>query len=242
MQASTFYSFKSSLNSLVAGFPAESVYSAITPLLDLALTESNAQGAYLHSVGPQNAEARLLLWSGLSPIASATPFELQGGIVTTAFSRTAPLVLHENAWEHPAFEPLPEFRKNRFEGAVSIPLLESGQIVGFLNVCRSECVPFKPREFSFLLGLGVPAAALLAASTARLNLQREVEKLSRQLADRKLLDRAKGIIQSRFDWTEEQAYFCIRNLSRRRRTPMRQIAEEVIHTGASQISAEEVVR
>jgi AmiR/NasT family two-component response regulator len=43
-------------------------------------------------------------------------------------------------------------------------------------------------------------------------------------------------------WTEEQAYFCIRNLSRRRRTPTRQIAEEVIHTGAAGISPEERVR
>jgi signal transduction protein with GAF and PtsI domain len=218
-----FYSFE----------PSSDPFTALKPSLDVALVESNAQGAYVYAVDPQNTEARLLLWSGLPP---ATPLEVQGPAVRTAFSRTTPLVIHESAWNHASFEPLPEFRKNRFEGAVSVPLLvESAQIVGFLNVCRSERAPFKPREFWFLLSLGVPVGALLAASTAQLHLKQEIEKLTRQLADRKLLERAKGVIQSRFECTEEQAYFCIRNLSRRRRAPMRQIAQEVIHTAAEEI-------
>ena len=52
--------------------------------------------------------------------------------------------------------------------------------------------------------------------------------LNRRLADRKLLERAKGLLQTRFRWTEEQAYLHLRNISRRRRTPMREIAQEVI--------------
>jgi AmiR/NasT family two-component response regulator len=87
------------------------------------------------------------------------------------------------------------------------------------------------------MSLSVPIAGLLAASEARLGLTQEVERLARQLLDRKVLDRAKGLIQSRFDWTEEQAYFCLRNISRRTRTPMRQVAQEVIESGASVIAA-----
>jgi AmiR/NasT family two-component response regulator len=69
-----------------------------------------------------------------------------------------------------------------------------------------------------------------------------VEKLTRQLEDRGVLERAKGLIQARLGWTEEQAYFCIRNLSRRRRTPMRKVALEVIDRGASYLSEEGVRR
>jgi signal transduction protein with GAF and PtsI domain len=158
------------------------------------------------------------------------------------FSRTTPLVMREYAWEHPSFEALPEFRKHRFAGVSSIPLLESGQVIGLLNVCRSEPSPLKPREFSFLLSLGVPVGALLTMWTARQDLEREVEKLTQQLADRKVMERAKGLIQARFAWTEEEAYFCLRNLSRRRRAPMRAIAEEVILTGASEISVQEATQ
>jgi len=241
MQAGT-YSIPTSFQPLITGLSGDNGCTAITPLLDLALTESNAQGAYLYVVDIPNGAARMLLWSGLSPIAATVAREFAGAAVRPLFSRTTPLVLREYAWEHAAFEALPEFRKNRFAGVTSVPLLESGQVIGLLNVCRSEATPLKPREFSFLLSLGVPIGALLTASAARLDLQREVEKLTQQLADRKVMERAKGLIQARFAGTEEEAYFCIRNLSRRRRTPMREIAEEVILTGASEITVEEATR
>lgn len=212
---------------------------AIMPLLDLALTETHAQGAYLYHFDRGDSTARLVVWSGLSPIAAAVPLEVQGITVRSHIARNAPIVLQDDAWQHPAFSALPEFRKNRFEGVVSVPLLEAGRGVGMLDVCRSHRAGLQPREFSFLLSLSVPVGALLAASAARLNLELEVQKLTRQLADRKLLDRAKGVIQSRLEWSEEQAYFCLRNLSRRRRISMRLIAEEVIATGASGIFGEE---
>ena len=63
-----------------------------------------------------------------------------------------------------------------------------------------------------------------------------MDKLTRQLEDRGLVERAKGLIQARLGFNEEQAYFCLRNLSRRRRTPMREIALEVIDRGASRLS------
>ncbi len=230
MQTAVVHSFHSSAAVRPGDFD-----TAITPLLDLALTESNAQGAYLYSVDLENWTARLAVWSGLSPIASTVPLEWQGRSVKASFSRETPLVLHEAAWMHPGLSPLPEFQKSRFEGVVSIPILEAGRVAGMLNVCRSAVTVLKPREFSFLLSLAVPIGGLLAAR----HLEREVEKLTRQLADRKLVERAKGLIQSRFEWTEEQAYFCLRNLSRRRRTPMRAIAEEVISSSAAAIAKEE---
>jgi len=238
MQGSSLYPFQPVLDvSSSIGTALHEGFGGITPLLDLGLTESNSQGAYLHYADLPNAAAKLVAWSGISPIAATVPLELQGPLVKAAFSRNTPLVLQEGAWEHAAFGGLPEFRKNRFEGVVSVPLLESGQTVGLLNVCRAQKTALKPRELSFLLSLSVPIGALLTASSARLALEREVEKLTQQLADRKILERAKGLIQSRFEFTEEQAYYCIRNLSRRRRTPMRQIAEEVIATKASGVTA-----
>ena len=97
-----------------------------------------------------------------------------------------------------------------------------------IHVCRARRMALQARELAFLLGLSVPIGALLGAVAAKSNLEREVEKLTRQLADRGVMERAKGLIQARLGWTEEQAYFSIRNLSRRRRIPMREIAWEVI--------------
>ena len=78
----------------------------------------------------------------------------------------------------------------------------------------------------------------MAHTTARARLEVEVQELSRKLSDRKLLDRAKGLLQANFQWTEEQAYLHLRRSSRQRRIPMRDIAQEVIELAVRHGSAQ----
>jgi AmiR/NasT family two-component response regulator len=61
-------------------------------------------------------------------------------------------------------------------------------------------------------------------------LRREIEKLTQKLAARKIVERAKGILQAEFGWTEEEAYFHVRRLSRQSRISMREIAVNVIES------------
>jgi GAF domain-containing protein len=147
--------------------------------------------------------------------------------------RVSPIVLHDAAWSDWRFAGFPEFRKNRFEGVASIPLRSGGTVVGMANVCRSRTAPWKPAELSFLLSLGLPVAALVLAEETNRSLQREVERLTEQLAGRKVVERAKGLLQARFEWSEEEAYLYIRRSSRQRRTPMRDLALEIIQNGGS---------
>jgi AmiR/NasT family two-component response regulator len=62
----------------------------------------------------------------------------------------------------------------------------------------------------------------------RAQLAEQVEQLADELATRKVVERAKGIIQRTQGLTEEQAYLLLRNESRKGRRPMRQLAEAVI--------------
>ena len=52
--------------------------------------------------------------------------------------------------------------------------------------------------------------------------------MKRQLETRKLVERAKGILQQRHSLTEEEAYLRLRNESRRLRRPMKELAEAII--------------
>ena len=54
--------------------------------------------------------------------------------------------------------------------------------------------------------------------------------MKRQLETRKLVERAKGILQYKFKLTEEEAYLRLRNECRRLRRPMRDLAEAIILT------------
>jgi hypothetical protein len=202
-------------------------YHAPRPLVPLVLAERHAQGIYVQRFDLLKRTTQVVAWSGPPP-ASTGPWDLLGTATQSHLNRQAPIVLEDSVRSVPRFEALPEIRGDRFDEIVSIPLLDSRRVAGFLNVCRSSRANLQAHELSFLLGLNVPTGAPLAAIEARLNLEREVAMLSLRLAGRKLVERAKGLIQERFQITEEQIYLSLRNLSRRRRTPMRDIAMEVL--------------
>jgi AmiR/NasT family two-component response regulator len=52
--------------------------------------------------------------------------------------------------------------------------------------------------------------------------------MKRTLEARKIIERAKGILQQRRGISEEQAYFDLRSESRRLRRPMRDLAEAIV--------------
>ena len=59
-------------------------------------------------------------------------------------------------------------------------------------------------------------------------LTQQLQALRRQVQDRKLLNRAKAFLQRTRRMSEEEAYLHLRNASRRKRTPLRDIAQEVL--------------
>jgi hypothetical protein len=197
---------------------------AIVPLLEMALAQTNGNGAYVYGFDPGEPFARLAAWAGLAPT------EADWRTVKTPghfLQRPTAVVLHQRASDDWRFENLPEFRKYRFSGVVSIPLLDAGELVGVANFCRALAAPLPPRELSFLLTLSLPLGALLNGEAVR----ERLERTTQLLADRKVLARAKGVLQANLGWTEEEAYLHIRRLSRQSGTPMREIAREVIEAG-----------
>jgi GAF domain-containing protein len=218
-----------SLNIVYGPLPAAQANRPFNALLELSLAQTNSQGAYLYRLEREQDSLRLTTWSGQVPT-EMNAFDVQLRPEAARWHREnfSAVLLDRAAWSDWRTERFPEFLRNRFEAAAGIPLIDSGEVVGLLHVCRLAPIAFSSREAAFLRSLGLPLGSLLTHSTARVKLENEVSELSRKLADRKLLDRAKGVLQARFQWTEEQAYLFLRRTSRQRRTPMREIAREVV--------------
>jgi signal transduction protein with GAF and PtsI domain len=190
------------------------------PLLELLRNQTHADGAYLYRLRKTEAKLELLTWQGLQPTRIGR-YEAEGRGFSPSHD---PLHIESGAWRDARLERFPEFLQNRFEAAVSIALVDSGETTGLINVCRLNAAPFQPRETEFIAGLSTALGALLAGE----QLADELASVQRKLADRKLLDRAKGILQSKFLWTEEKAYLEMRRTSRRKRVRMGEIARHVI--------------
>lgn len=151
-------------------------HDSIYPLLALAIARANAQGAYVYRFDRHAGTAWLAVWAGLppgSPVGARPP--VGGKVADWRLAHSTPIVLWEGAWSDWRFENSFEFATNRFEGVVSVPLVDSGAVVGRANFCRSRRLSVQPRELSFLLSLSLPLGVLLAGAAAR-----EKRRLSRQ--------------------------------------------------------------
>jgi two-component system, response regulator PdtaR len=112
-------------------------------------------------------------------------------------------------------------------GLVVVTALEDGP--RFRRLAEQHPVVLAPAA----AGPDALALALHAAWAARQrqrHWQAEVERLQQRLADRIVIERAKGVLMQRLRISEEEAYNRLRVLSRRQRRPMRDIAQSFLDT------------
>jgi uroporphyrinogen-III synthase len=129
------------------------------------------------------------------------------------------------------FKRFPMLIEDTYEAFLSVPLIAGGSLIGVINVHHREPHNHTSDEIALLTFMGEQmggaiSKAQLAEENARL--QEETEEMRRQLETRKLVERAKGILQRTYQLSEEEAYLRMRNESRRMRRPMKDLAEAII--------------
>jgi GAF domain-containing protein len=128
-------------------------------------------------------------------------------------------VLAEKQYRYPELA-----RKAGLASLLCAPLVARDKVIGAINIYTSEQRRFSGDEIGFIKVVAHQAA--IAIENARL--MAESLEMKRALETRKLVERAKGILQQKHGLTEEEAYLRLRNESRRLRRPMRDLAEAVI--------------
>lgn len=93
-----------------------------------------------------------------------------------------------------------------------------------MNLQHRDPHVYSPRDIRLLSTVGFLAGAEI--ELARLETQNS--DLSQQLETRKIVERAKGILQRDLGLTEEQAYLSIQRQSRQKRKSMKEIAEAIV--------------
>ncbi len=141
------------------------------------------------------------------------------------------VALSRNAWADSRFKTFSTMVEDTYEALLSVPLVRGGEVIGVFNVHHRDAHVHTPEEISLLSFLGeqmggVIAYSELAEHNARL--KKEALLVRQQLEERKLVERAKGILQQRFGMTEQDSYQSLREESRRQRKSIRDVAEAVL--------------
>src|SRR5579875_3462749 len=124
----------------------------------------------------------------------------------------------------PRFAKLSNLPEDRFEAFLSVPVLCRGKLVGVINVQHRQPHQHTQQEIRLITLLGY----LVGAEVELARMEFEKMQLASQLETRKIMERAKGILQRELNVDEEAAYLALQKQSRQRRKPIKEIAEAII--------------
>ncbi len=145
------------------------------------------------------------------------------GITGWVAEKREAVAIAQRAMQDSRFRGFSQLPEDGFEAFLSVPILAGGRLIGVINLQHRQRHAHPPHEVKLVSTIG----NLVGAEVERARLDSEVAKLTGQLEIRKLLARAKGILQRDLGLTEEQAYLKLQQESRRR-IPMKQVAEAVV--------------
>ena len=146
------------------------------------------------------------------------------GITGWVAEHRQPVAVNTHAFEDPRFQTFNELPEDRYEAFLSVPVLSRGKLVGVINLQHRKPHNHSRRDIQLISMIGF----LVGAEIEMARLEGENTQLSERLETRKVLDRAKGILQRDLGITEEEAYLTIQRQSRQRRKTKKEIAEAIV--------------
>jgi len=146
------------------------------------------------------------------------------GITGWVAEHRQPVAVARHAFTDPRFRLFNELPEDRYEAFLSVPVLSRGKVVGVINVQHRQPHEHSRRDIQLISTIGF----LVGSEIEMARLEVENSQLSDRLEARKVIDRAKGILQRELGITEEEAYLTIQRQSRQRRKTKKDIADALI--------------
>jgi signal transduction protein with GAF and PtsI domain len=157
------------------------------------------------------------------------------GITGWVAEHLEPVAVARRAFRDPRFRFFNELPEDRYEAFLSVPILCRGKAVGVINLQHRAPNDYTRSQIELISTLGF----LVGAAIEVAGLEEKNAQLSRQLEDRKVLERAKGIVQRELGLSEEEAYISLQKRSRQLRRPLREVAEAIILSAKTRASGKE---
>src|SRR6266566_4989837 len=146
------------------------------------------------------------------------------GITGWVAEHREPVAVPEKASQDPRFQFFHELPEDSYEAFLSVPLMCRGRVVGVINLQHRQHHVYRRREIRMISTVGF----LGGADVELARLEEANSTLAEQLQTRKIVERAKGILQRDLGLNEEQAYLALQRQSRQKRIPMKEIAEAIV--------------
>src|SRR5437660_5184048 len=146
------------------------------------------------------------------------------GITGWVAEHKTPVTVARDAFQDPQFRSFNELPEDLYQAFLSVPVLSRDKLVGVINLQHRQPHDYSQPEIHLISTIGF----LVGAEIEMARLEGENSVLSVHLESRKVLERAKGILQRDLQVSEEEAYVTLQRQSRQRRKSMKEIAEAMV--------------
>jgi signal transduction protein with GAF and PtsI domain len=146
------------------------------------------------------------------------------GITGWVAEHHEPVAISEKAAHDPRFQFFHELPEDSYEAFLAVPLMCRGRVMGTINLQHIRPHVYKRKEIRLISAIGF----LVGAEIELARMESLNSNLTDQLVTRKVVERAKGILQRELGLSEEQAYLALQKQSRQKRKAMKEIAEAII--------------
>jgi uroporphyrinogen-III synthase len=202
---------------------ADPLQEVLAQIVEFAATVVSCDSCFLYAL--EDGELILRASKNAHPdVVDRLKLRLGQGITGWVAEHRQPVAVALNASQDPRFQLFKDLPEDKFEAFLSVPVLCRGRVVGVINLQNREPHEYSEREINLISTIGF----LVGAEIEMARLEGENLHLSEKLETRKLVERAKGILQRELRLTEEEAYLTIQRQSRQRRKSMKEVAEAIV--------------
>lgn len=146
------------------------------------------------------------------------------GITGWVVQHQQTVAIEKKAYEDPRFKFFKQLPEDNYESFLSVPIIDETGVVGVVNFQNKISQQFSSEQVKTLESL----VKIVASAFAMTVLTRKLTKLENQLEERKLIEKAKGILMKSRGITEDEAFRLIRSEAMNKRKSMKEIAEAIL--------------
>lgn len=202
---------------------ADPLHLVLERILNVACAVIPCDSCFVYTVEGD----KLLLRASKNPHAEVVDklnVEVGQGVTGWVAAHRESVALSQRASQDPRFTPFAALPEDAFEAMLCTPLMCANRVVGVINVQHRDAYVHTDLQKRLLATLGI----VVGAEIERARLETENSELANRLETRKVVDRAKGILQRDLGLTEDEAYRTMQKESRQRRRTMRDIADAIL--------------
>src|SRR6266542_4712959 len=169
---------------------ADGFHQALDRVLDFAIDLVKCDSCFIYVLAGED----LILRASKNPhqeLLDHLKLRIGEGITGWVAEHREPVAVFKEASKDPRFQRFNELPEDKYEAFVSVPLFSRGRLVGVMNLQHREPHVYSQRDIHLLSTVG----SLAGAEIELARLETLNSGLSQQLETRKLVERAKGILQ-----------------------------------------------